>query len=233
MSILVVQHEADAPAGLLIADDGPPTHVVRPYQGEDLPPSVAGHSGLIVLGGEMNAYQDAEYPWLAPTKGLIREAIGAGIPTLLVCLGHQLGAVALGGTVERHPDPLWGVFPVRLTDAGREDPLFAHLRADARVVHWNGDLVTVPPAGATVLAHDPRGGIQVLRYGPRAWGVQCHPEVDVDIVGSWAASQSEEREAGSVARAEAAMVEIRREMPAVHRAWAPVLAAFADLATPR
>ena len=51
----------------------------------------------------MGACDDAVAPWLAPTRALIADAVARGVPTLGVCLGHQLAAVALGGTVGRNP----------------------------------------------------------------------------------------------------------------------------------
>jgi GMP synthase (glutamine-hydrolysing) len=102
---LVVQHEPEAPAGWLgerWSQQGIELDVVRPDLGEALPEALA-HDALIVLGGAMNANEDGRYPWLAPTRELIREAVADGIPTLGVCLGHQLVSVALGGEVIVNP----------------------------------------------------------------------------------------------------------------------------------
>ena len=104
--LLVVQHEPDAPVAWLgewWAELGLDLDVVRGDLGQpvverwhDLP---VAPDGLVVLGGAMGACDDAVAPWLAPTRALIADAVARQVPTLGVCLGHQLAAVALGGTV--------------------------------------------------------------------------------------------------------------------------------------
>ena len=45
-------------------------------------------------------------------------------------------------------------------------------------LHWNEDGFE-PPPGAVELLRRPAGGtVEAFRYGPCAWGVQFHPEVD-------------------------------------------------------
>ncbi len=105
--LLVVQHEPDAPVAWLgewWAEIGLELDVVRGDLGEPVPSAwSAAHDGLVVLGGAMGANDDDLAPWLAPTRALLAGAVALGVPTLGVCLGHQLAAVALGGTVGRNP----------------------------------------------------------------------------------------------------------------------------------
>lgn len=225
-TLLVVEHEADAPPGNLArraATAGLVLDVTRPYAGEALPVDLGGHGGIVVLGGEMGAHDDDRHPWLTETKGLVRAAADRGVPLLGICLGHQLAAVALGGDVAPSPaGTRRGVVPVRRTDAGRADPLLRHLGEGAATVHWNGDVVTALPAGAVLLATDPDGAPQAIRFGPRAWGVQCHPEVTADVVDGWAAgaTPADAEAAGRAAR------DVRPRLPGIDAAWEPVLAAF-------
>ena len=48
--------------------------------------------GCLLLCGRMNIYEEAKYPWLAPEKALIREAIAWGKYVISICLGGQLNA---------------------------------------------------------------------------------------------------------------------------------------------
>ena len=58
-------------------------------------------SGLVFMGGPMSVNDDL--PWISPVLALIRQAVAAGIPVLGHCLGGQLMAKALGGTVGSNP----------------------------------------------------------------------------------------------------------------------------------
>ena len=186
--LLVVQHEPDAPAAWLgewWTELGVHLEVVRGDLGEPVPDRCQDHDGLVVLGGAMGAGDDALAPWLRATRALLAEAVGRGVPTLGVCLGHQLAALALGGAVGRNPSGrTTGLVPVRLTPAGTRDPLLSGLDG-IPAVHYNDDVVLRVPTGAEVLAVLPDGHPQALRLGPTAWGVQFHPETSPEVFGAW------------------------------------------------
>lgn len=184
---LVVQHEPEAPGGWLTErwlDLGVTLDTVRADLGEPVPTTL-DHDALVVLGGAMNAYEDDRFAWLAPTKALIRASVADGIPTLGVCLGHQLLSVALGGEVVRNPlGRTSGLVPLALNAAGERDPLLEGL-SGRNVVHYNGDVVSRLPDGAVLLASAPDGSVQAARFAPRAWGVQFHPETTPEVFASW------------------------------------------------
>lgn len=188
-SILVIQHTSVCPparAGRWLTVAGCTLDVRRCHVGEPLPTDLAGHDGLLVLGGEMGAYDDERFAWLGPTKDLLSEAVRRDFPTLAICLGAQLLAVAEGGCVTAALDgPQIGLQPVRLSPAAAEDSLFAPLDATSLAVHWNNDLVTMLPTGAVTLSTTD-AGVQSYRLGDRVWAVQFHPEVDVTILRRWA-----------------------------------------------
>jgi len=54
---------------------------------------------LVVLGGPLSVYDDAQYPTIAPLAALVRQRIDAGLPILGICLGSQFIARALGARV--------------------------------------------------------------------------------------------------------------------------------------
>jgi GMP synthase (glutamine-hydrolysing) len=191
--LLVVEHEAQCPPGWLgewLSDAGAELDVRRPYAGDELPDALEEHSGLVVLGGEMGAYDDETFPWLTDVKRLVLSAAADGTPVLGVCLGHQLVAVAFGGEVV--PNPLGqqiGVLDVGWTPAARHDALLGSLAAlgpDVPAVQWNNDIVSRLPDEAVDLAHTPRGEVQAARFAPAVWGVQWHPEAGEEIIRPWA-----------------------------------------------
>jgi GMP synthase (glutamine-hydrolysing) len=201
-SVLVVEHEEGAPAGWLgewLVEEGLRLDVRRPYAGEELPADLAGHGGLLVLGGGMDAWDDDNHPWLPPTRDLVRQAEASGTPALGLCLGHQLAVLALGGQVGRNPaGATIAVMPVGWLDGASDDPVLGPLTGAARASHWNVDVATRLPEGSRVLARTPDGAPQAARLGRSVWGVQCHPEAGPAILKRWADDDGEPHRAAGV-----------------------------------
>jgi GMP synthase (glutamine-hydrolysing) len=223
--LLAIQHEEEAPPAWLgewWAERGLTVDVVRADLGRPVPERVE-HDGLVVLGGYMGATDDTEHGWLAPTRDLLARAVEDGVPTLGVCLGYQMLAVALGGTIGRNPaGPAVGLRPITLADAGRLDPLLAG-SDQCRAIHYNQDVVTSTPDGATVLATGPDGSIQALRFAERAWGVQFHPETTPAIFALWLANTT-----GSIADTDVSVATAVAAAEAELRwSWQPLADRFA------
>ncbi|WP_298750747.1 type 1 glutamine amidotransferase [uncultured Serinicoccus sp.] len=225
---LVLQHEEKAPAGLLapwLEQVGLECDILPAHEGYAVPADLGDHAALVVLGGSMDAWDDEAYRWLLPTRALIAGTVSAGRPFLGVCLGHQLAALALGGTVGRQPGgQTMGLRAWRPTPAGLADPLTSALPPGTEVLHFNSDAVTGLPPGATLLAHDPEGTVQAARYGPLAWGVQFHPEVDDALVEGWATGLRPDDETETVRV-------LRERQAELHPAWAGLVHRFGLLAT--
>ena len=233
LRILVVEHEAGAPAALLgewLVEAGAELDVRRPYAGDVLPDDLTGHAALLVLGGSMGAHDDGDHAWLGPTKELVREAAGRGVPGLGVCLGHQLAAAALGGRSAPNPaGQQLGLLPVGWTPAAATDPLLSAVAGDrpVRGLHFNDDVVVEQPTDVVVLATAPGGELQAARLAPTVWGVQLHPEVDAAIVAEWAAEDPDRHAEGDVARLLAELDAARGEL---ERSWRPLATRLVQLA---
>lgn len=233
-SILVVQHEADDPpahVGRWLQEAGCLLDVRRPYVGDELPGTLEEHDGLLVLGGAMGANDDDEHDWLAPTKDLVRAAAGADLPTLGICLGHQLAATALGGVSKPNPrGQQVGLLEVGWTPEAAGDPLLGQVEElPRRGVHWNDDVVDPLPAGAVVLAATPDGEVQAARLARSVWGVQSHPEVDHEIVASWVTDEERTAMAGRGLDADGVLADVDAARAELDRGWRPVTEAFARL----
>jgi GMP synthase (glutamine-hydrolysing) len=178
----VVQHTAGEGLGHFadwLPAAGVDVHPTHPYLGNRVPPSVEGDA-LIVLGGPMNANDDERCPWLPSVRALMRTAVEDGVPTLGICLGAQLLAVATGGEVRRgEAGPEIGLDEVSV-DVG-DDLLSAG--------QWHHDTVTRLPDGATLLASSPAYRVQAFRVGDLAWGLQFHVEATTEMVRAWAAEE--------------------------------------------
>lgn len=228
-SVLVVQHQSTCPAGRVgrwLVEDGVDLDVRLPFARDPLPADLSGHDGLVVLGGQMSARDDEVAPWLPATRELVRVAAKGATPTLGICLGHQLAALALGGEVGRNPaGRTVGIRRVRTTEELAGDPVLA-AASGGPVVQWNDDIVTRLPSTATALATNSRGDLLLARLAPTVWGVQGHPEADREIVTRWAESDTDSPEMADL-DVPAVLASIGTAQPAVDAAWRPVAAAFA------
>ncbi len=102
--------------------------------------------------------------------------VGAEIPMLGVCLGHQCIAAAAGGRVVRAARPMHG----RLSAIRHEGRgLFAGLPSPLEVTRYHSLVVDPgePGDGLRVTARTEEGEVMALEHVSRPlWGVQFHPE---------------------------------------------------------
>jgi len=185
--VLVFQHVSSEPLGVLdrqLREHRFRIRFVNFSRDPGAKPDVSRYNGLIVLGGPMNTDAIERHPYLLTEMEAIREAIGCGIPVLGICLGAQLIAEALGAHVGRHAVKEIGWYEVTTTEAGREDPLFAHFNGTEHIFQWHGDSFELP-AGATLLASSEKCANQAFRYGENVYALQFHLEVDSQLIERW------------------------------------------------
>jgi GMP synthase (glutamine-hydrolysing) len=147
-------------------------------------PNPVAPSLMVVLGGPISATDDARYPTLVPLLSMIEKRIAAGLPTLGICLGAQLIALALGARVYRAGQTELGWTPLTLSEAGRLSPLRHLDGAQTSMLHWHGDTFDLP-AGATHLASTPACENQAFSWGQHVLALQCHPEIRADRFEPW------------------------------------------------
>jgi len=200
------------------------TETVRGYAGERIPASMDGRDGLVVMGGPMGVYDQGRLPFLRDEIELIGDALRSGKPVLGVCLGSELLAAALGAKVAPARKEI-GWYPVTLTDAAAQDPLWRDVDRSTVVFHWHGDAFDLP-SGAAPLASSALTRYQAFRHGRSAYGLLFHMEMDEGMVRAMVESFGEElREAGAdgeriLAEAPTAVREMRRVGSIVFDRWA-------------
>ena len=162
--------------------------VFDPRTGHEFP-AAERHAGIILTGSHSMVTERLE--WSERTATWLRSVVGARVPILGVCYGHQLLAHALGGVVGENPRGTQeGTTTVTLSAAGAADPLLGALGEsfDAQLSHSQSVLRL--PEGAVVLASDSWDANQAVRFGPAAWGVQFHPEMDAHMTRAYVQATS-------------------------------------------
>jgi len=184
-SILILQHEPEGPPALIgdYLREARFDLDVRLVNGGDPlpgPGEVGDHAALIVLGGDMNVDQEAEYPFLVPERAVLADAVRLGVPTLGICLGAQQLALAAGGDVYRRATPDLGWEPIQFL---ARDGLVVDVHPQPHVFSWRSYTCHLPD-DAVVLA-DTDGEPQIFRVGDVAWGLLFHPEIDKELALGW------------------------------------------------
>lgn len=229
MRILVIQHVGFEGPGAIARWAAERGHTVETVLAltEEFPPP-AQFDMLVVMGGPMDADDEAASPWLTAEKTFIRSIIAAEKPVLGVCLGSQILAEVLGGRVKRGAEPEIGWYPVHFTASGGEASAFTDFPDGLVVGHWHGDTFDLPEGIAPVLSSSITPN-QAYQHG-KVVGVQFHLEwtaealdelitaCPADLTGlDWASSEDEMRAWGD------------RYMPAANAALMSLLDRIAAL----
>ncbi len=189
MKFLVFQHLDVEHPGVFREfwrEDGIDWTTIALNEGEPIPDDLERYDALAVMGGPMDTWQTDIHPWLIPEIEAIRHYVSElKMPYLGICLGHQLLACALGGSVGPAAIPEVGLCRVEATAAGRTDTLFNNIPLPLTTLQWHGAEVQSLPADATVLATSPLCAIQSFRWGPHAFGLQFHAELTAETVSDW------------------------------------------------
>jgi len=179
--VLVLTHVPYEGPGLIAPGLDAPVRVRTVVDTPDpVLPSVDEISGLVVMGGPMDADDDCGHPGLRAERALLAAAVEADVPSLGVCLGAQLLGMALGARLHRRHGTEIGFAPV---DVHADDLVLGPLGSRPDVLHWHSDAIDLPP-GATLLASSDATPVQAFRAGS-ALGVQFHLEVEPAMLDMW------------------------------------------------
>lgn len=152
-----------------------------------MPRDPRGYAGLVFMGGPMSVNDDLA--WIAPALELVRQAVRNDVPVLGHCLGGQLMAKALGGTVTANAVREIGWGEVRVCENAVARAWLGEPRAFLSF-HWHGETFTLPP-GATRVLENAHCANQAFALGIH-FGMQTHVEMTEDMVRSWLQSGADE-----------------------------------------
>lgn len=193
MRVLALENYIGTPLGVVgtvLEEAGADVDLRRVWKGDAVPTAAESYDGLVVLGGEQSALDDADYPALPKIVSLIDSFMDADKAVLGICLGAQLVARAAGATNILGRPVEFGWQEVTPTPAGRADPLIAALGDGSPVFHWHLDTFTLPP-GAVHLASSAATEFQAFRLKRAVYGLQFHFEADRPLVAAWSAEFAE------------------------------------------
>ena len=200
------------------------------HDGEPVPTDSTALAGIGMMGGPMSV-NDA-LPWVAPMHALLRDAVDRGVPVIGHCLGGQLLAKSLGGTVGRARTTEIGWIDVEVPDSRIAREWFGG-RERFTTFEWHYEAFTLPPGAERVLTNAFNEN-QAYVIDGRHIGFQGHIEMTSEIARSWIALSSDELPARATASTQPAS-EILRDLEArvgklnnvaddVYKRWARNLA---------
>jgi len=190
-NVIVLQHIAAEDPGYLkdlMEADGWNLVQIELDEGDAIPSDLSGYDAMLCMGGPMDTWMEAEYPWLIEEKRRIREwVVVMGKPFLGFCLGCQLLGEVLGGEVVESTPAEIGVLDINITAAAKDDPLFTGYPATIKAVQWHSWEVRGLDSNAevTLLGSSENTPYQIFRFRNNAWAMQFHVEVRADTVMQW------------------------------------------------
>lgn len=181
MRVAVLQHaEFEGPGAVIdwVQSRQGQIELVKTYTPAVAYPNPATVDLVVILGGPMNTDQLDENPWLTNEKRFIRELVATETPVLGICLGAQLLAEALGGTVRPNPVPEIGWFPVTPVESSENG---FRLTGSIPVLHWHYQSFSIPEQ-ARRFAESEACPSQGFEWQNRIIGLQFHPEYNERLV---------------------------------------------------
>lgn len=146
----------------------------RPFA-HDKSPDKDAFDMLILMGGPQSPLEIEKYPYLKDEIDLASQAIKDGKYVIGFCLGAQIIGEALGAKTQKSPNKEVGYYAITLNEEGVQDPAFKGIPKVFSVMHWHNDMPGIP-SGATILAASEGCPRQIIRFGEKVYGFQCHPE---------------------------------------------------------
>ena len=178
--IIVHQKRSDpGEVGIKLKSRGYELDVRRPALGEKLPESMDDHNLAVIFGGPMSI-NDMNKDFIRKEINWIELALKSSKPFLGICLGAQMLAKSLGGTVGKNSDNSYeiGFFDIVPTKIGNK--MFEKQKT---FFQWHNEGFNVPKE-CLVLAEGKKFRQQAFKFN-NAFGLQFHPEVNLKLHLLW------------------------------------------------
>jgi GMP synthase (glutamine-hydrolysing) len=144
------------------------------------------YAGVFVGGGPFNssdppeAKSEVQQRVERELSSLLDEIVVRDFPFFGACYGVGTLGVHRGGLIDRtYAEPVSAV-RIRLTDAGRADPVLAGMAPEFDAFVGHKEACSVLPPDAVLLASSAACPVQMFRVQDNLYATQFHPELDVD-----------------------------------------------------
>lgn len=180
--VLVILHQATSTpgrVGQMLTARGVKLDIRRPALGDALPDSTRDYGGCVIFGGPMSANDTDAF--IKREIDFINVPLRDETPFLGICLGGQMLAKTIGGTVGPHHagQVEIGYYDLDVTPEGEK-----LMEWPKKVYQWHREGFEVPAGAATLLAVGQHYE-QAFRVGPNAYGLQFHPELTLAMMHRW------------------------------------------------
>jgi len=149
-------------------------------------------TGIIITGSPAMVTDQDE--WLIYTQKWLNQILDFSIPTLGVCFGHQLLADLLGGQVAYNKKGRnLGVSEFSFSENASSDSLLKSISHHSSIPTFASHLqhVKTLPKSATLLGSCELDENHAFRAEEVLWGLQFHPEWNIDITRTYIQARSE------------------------------------------
>lgn len=144
-----------------------------------------GHSGVIVGGSPFTSSDpeelksDLQVAVEAELGRLLDVVMARDLPFLGACYGVGTLGLHQGARVDTTYGESAGAVTVRVTEAGRQDPLLAGVGPSFSAYVGHKEAVTTLPEHAVLLVAGEGCPVQMFRIGRHQYATQFHPELDL------------------------------------------------------
>ncbi len=170
MKAFILQHVFFEGPGYIVSvlkDLGYQVSLIHLYKNEPFP-LIQDIDLLVIMGGPMSVNDELQYPFFVEEKKLCREMVSLNKKMVGICLGAQMIASALGGSVYKNHQKEIGWWPIVDSNTKKESMVF----------HFHGETFDLP-TGASLLASSKACINQAFRIN-HSYGLQFHLEMTND-----------------------------------------------------